>query len=351
MSAAISDSAHVRGLDGVWSRASLDAGAQLRLFAALVFRDAPEESWLHVWAARRRPDGRLVAFRRDPRAFMRDADAFVAQALVWHGRGLEVFAGLLPRTEPRPDNRAVGEGAVLWVDVDEPDSLARLEAFCSEHPAHYLAASGGGGRHAAWLLDAPHPGGELAGACRRLAGTVGGDLAVCHPGASLRLPGTRNGKPGAGDCRLLAADLGLPAYELEALVGELPEAAGGAFTRSGTALGGHPGRRRGPWRGDDPVARIPPPVYVAALCGVAVPESGGAISCPLPGHEDAHPSFMVYAEPARGWRCFSHPGGPVGGRIYDLASALSGGPVGPALRGGAFLGAKRLTKERLPVHQ
>jgi hypothetical protein len=341
MSAAVSEPARVRGLDGVWSRAALDSMTQLRLFAALVFRDAPENHWLHVWAARRRADGRLVAFRRDPLAFVRDVDALAAQALVWHARGLEVFAGLLPRSEPRPDNRAVGEGALLWADVDELDALGKLEALCSEHPAHYLAASGGGGSHAAWLLDGPRPGRELAAACRRLAGAVGGDLAVCHPGASLRLPGTRNGKPGAGECRLLAADLALPAYALETLVSGLPEAAGGTGGQSGTALGEGGKGGRAPWRGDDPLARIPPPLYVAALCGVAVPQAGAAISCPLPGHEDAHPSFMVYAEPRRGWRCFSHPGGSVGGRIYDLVSALAGGPVGQALRGGTFLAVKR----------
>jgi hypothetical protein len=349
MSAAVSEPTQVRGLDGVWGRAALDAAAQLRLFAALVFRDAPEDGWLHVWAARRRADGRLVAFRRDPLAFVREPEGFVAQALLWHTRGLEVFGGVLPRSEPRPDNRAVGEGALLWADVDEPAALGRLEAFCSEHPAHYLAASGGGGRHAVWLLDGPRPGRDLAAACRRLAGAVGGDLAVCHPGPSLRLPGTRNGKPGAGECRLLAADLALPAYQPERLGEGLPEARGGAMARSGTALEGG-GRGRPPWLGDDPLARIPPPLYVAALCGVALPEGGGAISCPLPGHEDSHPSFMVYAEPARGWRCFSHPGGSVGGRIYDLASALNGGPVGATLRGGAFLTAKRLAKERLSVH-
>jgi hypothetical protein len=265
---------------------------------------------------------------------------------MWHSRGLEVFAGLLPRSAPRPDNGAVADGALAWADVDEPEALGKLNAFCRKHPAHYLAASGGGGRHAAWLLADMHPGIELAEVCRRLAAEVGGDLAVCHPGASLRLPGTRNHKPGAGWCELLAADLALAPYELGELVGELPEASpGGAATRSGTALEG--GRRRGPWRGEDPLSRIPPPVYVMALCGVAVPEGGGAISCPLPGHDDAHPSCVVSADVARGWRCFSHPGGPVGGRVYDLASALTGGPVGAALRGRAFLTAKHAAQRML----
>jgi hypothetical protein len=339
-------SSQVRGQDGVWSRGALDSASQLALFARLIFATAPAGSWLHVWAARRRADGRLVAFRRDPLAFVRDADALVGQALAWHARGLEVFAGVLPRSAPQPDNRAVGEGALLWADVDERDAIGKFDAFCSVHPAHYLAASGGGGRHAAWLLAEAHPGSELAEACRRLAAAVGGDLAVCHPGASLRLPGTRNHKPGAGPCELLAADLALAPYELAALVGELPAAApGGVAARSGTVLEG--GRRARPWHGDDPLAEIPPPVYVAALCGVEVSAGGGVISCPLPGHEDAHPSCVVSAEVGRGWRCFSHPGGPVGGRVYDLASALAGGPVGPALRGAAFLSAKLAAEERL----
>ena len=298
-----------------------------------------------MWAARRRDDGRLVAFRRDPLAFVPDADALVTQALVWHARGLEVFAGLLPRNAPRPDNRAVGEGALLWADVDDAEALPKLNAFCRKSPAHYLAASGGGGRHAAWLLADERPAGELAQACRRLAGAVRGDLAVCHPGASLRLPGTHNHKPGAGYCRLLLADLALAPYELEALVGRLPRSASGGVARSGV---GQTGGRRGRACGfDDPLARVAPPVYVAALCGVEVPEPGGAISCPLPGHEDAHPSFVVYADSARGWRCFSHPGGSVGGRVYDLASALAGGPVGPALRGAVFTAAKRSVERSL----
>ena len=54
---------------------------------------------------------------------------------------------------------------------------------------------------------------------------------------------------------------------------------------------------------------------------------------------------MVYADPARGCRCFSHPGGSVGGRIYDLAFALRGGQVGTALLGTAFVAAKHSLEE------
>lgn len=74
-------------------------------------------------------------------------------------------------------------------------------------------------------------------------------------------------------------------------------------------------------RGDDPLLEVPPPVYFEALTGAEVPEHGGIIRCPLPGHEDRHPSCRVYAEPERGWYCWSENRG---GTVYDLAAALWG---------------------------
>src|SRR5688572_25143797 len=92
----------VRGLDGVVQRRALPASAHRALFARLLLAGAPADQWLHVWPARRRADGRLIARRRDPLTFRRgdDLDALLAQAAVWHGRGLEVFAGMLPRARP-----------------------------------------------------------------------------------------------------------------------------------------------------------------------------------------------------------------------------------------------------------
>jgi signal transduction histidine kinase len=57
------------------------------------------------------------------------------------------------------------------------------------------------------------------------------------------------------------------------------------------------------------------------------------VACPLPDHDDAYAyayaSCQVYAEAEQGWWCF----GCQRGRIYDLASLLSGGAWGRELRG------------------
>jgi hypothetical protein len=60
---------------------------------------------------------------------------------------------------------------------------------------------------------------------------------------------------------------------------------------------------------------------------------------PLPDHDDAYASCQVYPEPEQGWWCF---GCQRGGRVYDLASLMSGGPWGRELRGEAFRAAREL---------
>lgn len=63
------------------------------------------------------------------------------------------------------------------------------------------------------------------------------------------------------------------------------------------------------------------------------------IECPLPDHEDHYASCQVFAEAGRGWHCY---GCARGGRIYDRASLMAGGPWGHDLRQGAFLEAREL---------
>ena len=290
MSAAVSEPTRVRGLDGVWSargarRRPRSCGCSPRSCSATRPTAAgctcgrrgaaPTGGWSRSGATRSR--SRATPTRSWPRR--------------WSGTraGSRCSPGVLPRSEPRPDNRAVGEGALLWADVDEPDALAKLEAFCSEHPAHYLAASGGGGRHAAWLLDDAasrrRARGRLPAAGRRgrrrprRLPPGRQPAAARHPqrqARSRRLPASGR-RPRAS---------GLPAGGVRGRACRKPPALSWRGRERRWEAGGG---RRAPWRGDDPLARIPPPVYVAALCGVAVPEGGGAISCPLPGHEDSHP--------------------------------------------------------------
>ena len=63
----------------------------------------------------------------------------------------------------------------------------------------------------------------------------------------------------------------------------------------------------------------------------------GLVNCPA--HEDRIPSCSVGTDASQGWRC--HAGGcGARGAIYDLASALLGGPWGPQLRGEAFKRAR-----------
>jgi hypothetical protein len=91
---------------------------------------------------------------------------------------------------------------------------------------------------------------------------------------------------------------------------------------------------------------VPPPVYFRLLAGVDVPERGGDVRCPLPDHDEQHPSCRVYPTPERGWVCF---GCQRGGTIYDLASLLERGPGGRrgALRGDHFKRVRRQVRELL----
>ena len=43
---------------------------------------------------------------------------------------------------------------------------------------------------------------------------------------------------------------------------------------------------------DDPLKAVPPDVYFEALAGIVVPPNGW-VSCPMPDHEDLHPSCQV----------------------------------------------------------
>lgn len=80
-----------------------------------------------------------------------------------------------------------------------------------------------------------------------------------------------------------------------------------------------PFRRRAIEGGDGGTLHlISPPEYVEALAGVPV-DGPGQIPCPLPGHEDVAPSFMIYDSPERGFYCW---GCHAGGDIYNFAAAL-----------------------------
>jgi len=244
-----------------------------------------------------------------------------------------VFASPLTRPRPEPGKRAVESGAVVWVDIDDRSQIERLRRFT--HRPHLVVASGSGGVHAYWRLAAELRGDAIDAANRRLAEALGGDPQSTDRGRSLRLPGTVNAKVGRL-CRIVLCDLARPGFAPAALLAGLPP-----DPRPPARVRPRPSALARP----DDAERVSPPDYFRRLTGLEVPEGGGHVLCPL--HEERTPSCLVFAEPERGWHCF---GCGAGGRVYDLASALGGGPTGRELRDEAFREAKRWVNAALGLH-
>jgi RepB DNA-primase from phage plasmid len=304
------------------------------------------DGYVELAAGRRWPNGRLgITTRRDPDSFLPGGaggernwlDGLLALAGAHLARGREVFVAPAVRSQRRAAKDAVAHTRVLWVDVDDPDRLPALREFLRERPAHLVVRTGGsGGVHAYWLLDRPLPATSVKGATgeadepierahRRLIHRLGADPACRDRSRVLRLAGTRNYKTGAY-ARSAWADLALPGYAVEALVGDLPDPPDTPPVRPVRAVDV-----------DDPSRSIAPAEYAHRLTGQA-PNRAGFIRCPIPGHRDTHPSCHV-GEAGEGWYC--HACGR-GGGIYDMASAVLGGPTGPALRGEDFKRARAL---------
>jgi hypothetical protein len=172
---------------------------------------------------------------------------------------------------------------------------------------------------------------EIESLNRRLCHLIGGDPACTDRGRIMRLPGSFNAKRGRW-CRVLRADRSRALVDPDQVRRKLADP--------------EPPRpvvevRSNGYQADgcDPLAQIEPPTYFNALCGVAVPGQGGMVKCPLPDHEDSYASCQVFAEASRGWWCY---GCSRGGRVYDLASLLAGGPGGRELRHEAFARAREL---------
>jgi hypothetical protein len=161
-------------------------------------------------------------------------------------------------------------------------------------------------------------------------------MASTDRGRIMRLPGSFNARRGHW-CTVLRADLERAPVEADALRAVLPDPEPPRPPRP-VRLDGYQGG------GDDELALVDPPAYFRALAGVEVPAAGAMIACPLPDHDDGHASCQVFAEAERGWWCY---GCARGGRIYDLASLLAGGPCGERLRGDAFRAARELVAAAL----
>jgi len=246
----------------------------------------------------------------------------------------EVFVGVATRHEPRGSKHAVTDTRFLWVDIDRPERLEVLWEFVAERPCHLLIESAGsGGVHAYWRLDPGLPArfGDrepIEQANLRIIHALGEDVADpnCRERSRvLRLAGTVNYKTGQ-HARIVEANLALPPYEPRRLVGDLPDPPSSSLHSPAV-------QRRG-GESDDPFKRIPAPAYFGLLAGITVPPRGGLVRCPA--HDDEHPSCSVSPDDVV-WHCHACQ---AGGTIYDLASAVLGGPTGPELRGDTFKRAR-----------
>lgn len=334
----------IRLRDGSRADRRLSAGGHAELYSEVVHSRA--SGLVEVVGARRSGDGNLGRMRRHARGnFLPAGDRRLlrAKAEILDSSGMEVFTTPAALHSPEPGDAAVGELNVVWIDVDERTELDRLRAFA--HPPHLIAYSGGAdsGVHAYWRLSFPLPPAEGERAMRMLASHLAGDRASTNRGRLMRVPGTRHRKAGERWCRVACADLARPPYDLPVLTEGLVDPkehapANGAGGSGGQCL---------------ELERVAPPAYFRAIAGIPVPAEGGYVSCPTPGHEDRHPSAMVYAEPGRGWCCFActRSGRPTGGGAVDLVSALEGGPTGRELRGDDFRAAKAKALDALGLEQ
>jgi hypothetical protein len=317
----------------------------------------------------RRVNGELEVARRPRGNFHHPADrrAIYEHVMSRLERGEEMFCGPVPRTEPKPRKDAVEAGRVLWVDIDRKSAapaptLADVEHLLSGDPGdvhdglvaaaallrfamppHVVVFSGSGGAHGYWRVENILTAEWIERANARLIHALDADWASYDRNRFLRVPGGINGK-NARHCHLIHADLTSRAYDVRALVGALPDPPADD-PRAPKRI-----RRRqmppSPRRAtiDDPVDRWTPREYFAALCGITEYDRRGQCRCPI--HEDPGPSCWVGETPESGWFCY---GCNRGGRIFDLASLLIGGPWGVDLRGDAFRAARAELERRLGV--
>src|SRR4051812_44366919 len=177
------------------------------------------------------------------------------------GRRTDVYVGCAPRLRRHGGRRAIERGHVLWVDCDGEQAVAALEAF-EPAPAIVIASGSGSNCHAYWPLREPLQRDELERANRRLAYALGADPASADAARILRVPGTLSHKhrpPTPVRALRLETERRLEAAEIAGCLPDPPQPCRTAVYAP-DAL-----------RGDDPLLRIAPDVYVARLLGVRVP--------------------------------------------------------------------------------
>lgn len=222
----------------------------------------------------------------------------------------DVYCGVLPRVR-----RAGGRGAVIhshlvFIEIDQPDALARLDRF-GRRPTMIVTSGSPGHAHAYWRLRTPVDPDGLERANRILAYHLGGDLASVDAARILRPPASWNHKH-APPARVELLELDPERrYEIDELLTGLAEP---SEQRNARAAGP---RRTARNDLDRRLLAIPAPDYVQALAGLS-PDRHGKIPCPF--HEDRTASLQLYGDGT--WYCFGacH----AGGSVFDFAGRWFG---------------------------
>ena len=141
-------------------------------------------------------------------------------------RGLEVFAGVLPRQgRGFLQQRDYAPSQALWADCDSDRAINSLALFEPEPTCIVLSggvtASGLAKRHAYWRLQEPLAVEDVKRHALRLAHHLDADQAACDAGRILRVPGARSAK--TGRIATVVTFTG-EAVSLAALTGELEDA-------------------------------------------------------------------------------------------------------------------------------
>jgi RepB DNA-primase from phage plasmid/CHC2 zinc finger len=302
------------------TRASKPAASDLHRYLRVLAGRHPAGRWLEVRYGIR---GGAMGRRFIPVSCTADA----ARLIATRAARSDVYCGVLLRTQRAGGRDAVSGSHLAFIEIDTPDAQQRLREFA--HPPTMLVASGSPGHlHAYWQLSTPIGVHDLEAANRRLAYTLGGDLASVDAARILRPPGSWNHKhtpPAAVRLLELHAALRYQPDELTAGLDDPP-----APRREATVV------HRGWLHPHDRVLlAIPACDYVTQLTGLEA-NRAGKVCCPF--HPDETPSLQLYGD--NSFYCF---GCHTGGSIYDFAARL----WGQETKGPAFIELRERLLEEL----
>jgi hypothetical protein len=174
------------------------------------------------------------------------------------GDKTDLWVGVAPRRRQSGSKDAIEHVHALFVDCDDEAAIAALEDF---KPKPSMVVASGNGRHAYWSLFPPASPDEAERANKKLIAALGADARAYDAARILRPPGTFNFKDGTPKPVTLEV-LNVEVYTVDQVVGHLPEPQVAAPRSTLVQL-----PRRAP---ADPLAGVPPDVYVEALTGRVV---------------------------------------------------------------------------------